>query len=342
MEGVHFYKKPRLKNPWLIAAWPGMGEVAIRAAMFLINQLKAEEFAEIPAQDFFFLTGSSVHEGILTLPELPFSKFYFWKNPSAKRGISAKTAGVQEGASDLIFFVSDAQPDLAKAEEYCRRIIHVAKMYNVQKIVTFAAMPQPIDHTAQANVWLAGTHTEVVSELVKKHSFQLLSEGQISGLNGLFLGIAKKEGFRGFCLLGETPFYTIQIENPRASAAVLDGLSKIVPVPVNLTELIEQSHNLEEQINKLLDFLKLGPPSAPTPIGEEEIEKIKKSLSQLTRLPVSVQEKIEKLFQDAKSDISKARQLKEELDKWNVYRDYEDRFLDLFKKTKDKSKDQNN
>ena len=37
-----------------------------------------------------------------------------------------------------------------------------------------------------------------------------------------------------------------------------------------------------------------------------------------------------------KTDISKAKELKSELDKWNVYKDYEDRFLDLFKKTKEK------
>jgi hypothetical protein len=32
-----------------------------------------------------------------------------------------------------------------------------------------------------------------------------------------------------------------------------------------------------------------------------------------------------------------ANELKAELDKWNVYKEYEDRFLDLFKKAKDKS-----
>jgi len=92
---------------------------------------------------------------------------------------------------------------------------------------------------------------------------------------------------------------------------------------------------VEDQINKLLDFLKVGGPSSPGPINEEEIEKIKKSLSQLTKLPQSVKEKIESLFVAAKTDISKAHQLKAELDKWNVYREYEDRFLDLFKKSRD-------
>ena len=91
---------------------------------------------------------------------------------------------------------------------------------------------------------------------------------------------------------------------------------------------------MEEEINKLLEYLKVGAP-ADAPIGEEEIERIKKTLSQLTKLPVSVKEKIEKLFSQTGEDISKANELKSELDKWNVYKEYEDRFLDLFKKNKE-------
>ncbi|MCM8756611.1 MAG: hypothetical protein NC817_01070, partial [Candidatus Omnitrophica bacterium] len=57
-------------------------------------------------------------------------------------------------------------------------------------------------------------------------------------------------------------------------------------------------------------------------------------LSAYTKLPQSVREKIEKYFKEAQKDISKARILKEELDHWNVYKEYEDRFLDLFKRDK--------
>jgi hypothetical protein len=86
----------------------------------------------------------------------------------------------------------------------------------------------------------------------------------------------------------------------------------------------------------LLEYLKLGNPGASAPIGEEEVELIKKTLSQLTNLPVSVKERIDKLFEESRLDIAKAKELKVELDKWNVYKDYEDRFLDLFRKNTDK------
>ena len=93
---------------------------------------------------------------------------------------------------------------------------------------------------------------------------------------------------------------------------------------------------MENEINKLLEYLKLGSSGASAPIGEEEVELIKKTLSQLTHLPVSVKENIEKLFAESRLDITKATELKVQLDKWNVYKEYEDKFLDLFRKNTDK------
>jgi len=46
------------------------------------------------------------------------------------------------------------------------------------------------------------------------------------------------------------------------------------------------------------------------------------------------------LFKAAEKDISLANKLKEELDHWNVYSEYEDKFLGLFQK-KDRKKDTN-
>ncbi len=329
MESLIVTKKIRPKKPYLIVAWPGMGEVAFKAATYLVEKLKAEEFAQILPEEFFYFTGSNIQEGIVGLPELPYSKFYDWKNPVAKR--SQKAEG-----NDLIIFISSAQPDLAKAETYAKRIIHVARTFNVGMIVSFASMPQPIDHTQESRVWLASSSLEVKNNF-KKYNFNALSEGQVSGMNGLFLGLAKREGLKGFCLLGEIPLYTIQIENPKASQAVLDALGRILNLQIDFTALMEQAQIMEGEINKLMDYFKIGAQGQSGPIGEEEIEKIKKTLSQLTKLPASVKEKIEKLFEQAKADITKANELKLELDKWSVYKEYEDRFLDLFKKAKGKS-----
>ena len=327
MDALIVTKKPRLKKPYLVVAWPGMGEVAFKAAEYLIQELKCQEFARIMPDEFFYQTGSIISSGILEVPLLPQGKFFYWKNSSIKGDRSAK--------NDLVIFLSNAQPDLSKADVYAKNIISLAKDLGVETIVSFASLPQATDHTQDSGVWFAATD-EKTKESLKKHSFSSLIEGQISGMNGLFLGIAKKAKLKGFCLLGEIPLYTIQIENPKASAAVLMALGKILNIQINVAPLKEQAQAMENEINKLLEFLKLGSAGASAPIGEEEVELIKKTLSQLTHLPVSVKEKIEQLFAESRLDIAKATELKVQLDKWNVYKEYEDKFLDLFRKNTDK------
>ena len=51
-----------------------------------------------------------------------------------------------------------------------------------------------------------------------------------------------------------------------------------------------------------------------------------------SRLGSAVEQHLENLFEHAKKDRSKAFELKQELDRLGVFKDYEDRFLDLFKK----------
>ena len=52
------------------------------------------------------------------------------------------------------------------------------------------------------------------------------------------------------------------------------------------------------------------------------------------KVPHYIMERIEELFQKAAKDHSLAPQLKSELDRWNLYELYENRFLDLFEDEK--------
>ena len=55
------------------------------------------------------------------------------------------------------------------------------------------------------------------------------------------------------------------------------------------------------------------------------------------QVPQYVMEKIERLFEEIQQENSrgKAAQLKKELDRWNLYSLYEDRFLNLFRRDKE-------
>lgn len=310
----------RPQNPVMVAVWPGMGNVALKAGDYLVNKLKAIKFAELEPKDYFYPLEAYVEGAIIKTPELPHGDFYWW----------------QSSANDLIIFVSEAQPSPEKSQSYIKEILDLCEDLRIKTVYTFAAFPSPIDHTQQPGVWAVATHKKLLDEL-KSLQAKPLDTGHISGLNGLLLSAAKERKFQGACLLGEIPLYTIQIENPKASLAVLELFARHLKFNLDLGELAQAAKAMEEEIGKLIDYLKKSFEEEPgKPITEEEIDKMRKALEAESRLPESVKKNIEELFEKAKTDISKASELKTVLDSWNVYKEFEDRFLDLFRKQKHK------
>ena len=104
-------KLQKLNNPILIAAWPGMGNVALKAAHYLREELNAQEYQKIEPQDFFHIPMISIRNALIESIRLPESKFYFWKN--------------KDGKNDLLIFLSEAQPIAGKGNSiftpYLRR-----------------------------------------------------------------------------------------------------------------------------------------------------------------------------------------------------------------------------
>ncbi|MFH1655239.1 MAG: PAC2 family protein [Candidatus Omnitrophota bacterium] len=319
---IKIHKKPKLKNPIMIAAWPGMGNVALKAATYLKDQLKAVEFAEIDMGDFFSPTEAQIDNGLLKMPAMPKGKFYFRENKTGK--------------NDLVIFISQAQPRPEKGYEYSKGVLEAAEKLKVDLIYTFAAMPLPIDHLKKPQVWAAATEKKLIEQL-KKIPLKIMTSGQISGLNGLFLAVAREQGFSGICMLAEIPLYAIQIENPNASLAILEVLTKLIDFKLDFTQLQASAKTMQEEIERLIEYLKTPEEELTKPITEEEIEKIRKILSSQDRLPDSAKKSIDEFFGLAKKDIKRASELKKELDKWGVYKQYEDRFLDLFKKSQRRS-----
>lgn len=316
MKSIIVKKKPRLKNPVLIAAWPGMGDVALKAALYLKDKLKAQEFAEMAAADYFHPSGIWIDNSVIHTVPQPVGKFYFYKNPGQ--------------GPDIVIFASDAQPFVEKGDSYAREIIDFAISLKVNLVYTFAAMPLPMEHTQMPEVHVVATTQAILDDFAKRN-LKPMPSGQISGLNGLILGIAKEKGLKGVCLLGEIPFYTIQIENPLASMVLLSTLSQALGIAVDLSDLQKHAEQIQQEIEHLIEYLK-NPMEEERPIDQKEIDFFKKGLSEAPGLPESAKQRIDELFKIAKKDLSKSIELKKELDQWNVYEQYEDSFLDLFKK----------
>lgn len=301
----------KLTHPWLVAIWPGMGHVALNAGVYLLAKLQMTAIAEFESGDLFDIDHVEVKQGLVQPARRPRNRFFVWEDPDRKH--------------DLVVFLGEAQPPVGKYA-FCKQLMAYAKQLGVERVFTFAAMATRMHPEDRARVFAAATDQTNLDELMRLE-LDLLEDGNIGGLNGVLLGAAAEAGLPGACLLGEMPHVFAQLPFPKASLAILESFATVAQLDLDFTELAEQSRALEQQLTELIG--QMGESEGDDDSDEESFE-----IPEVNDEPASPPDRgrIDELFAAAERDRSKAFELKKELDRLGVFKEYEDRFLDLFAK----------
>lgn len=303
----------KLHQPWLVAVWPGMGQVASSAGYYLMAKLGMHLLAELPTQGLFDIDSVAVKDGVYQRAGLPRNRLFVWEDPQKQH--------------DLVVFIGEAQPPVGKYA-FCLKLIEQAQQLGVERVFTFAAMATAMHPEHESRVFAAATDESCLEEL-KRFPVEILESGQIGGLNGVLIGAAAENGVRGYTLLGEMPHIFAQLPFPKAALAILDVFTKYAGIKIDLTELEEQSRLMERKLGELLARVEASLTGQSQ--AEEETYGAPPEEEPEQRISPKDQQHLEGLFQEARQDRSRAYELKRELDRLGVFRDYEDRFLDLFK-----------
>lgn len=320
----------QLNHPWLVAIWPGMGHVALNAGVYLLSKFGMTEIAEFEAHNGFDVDAVEVKDGIIQPVRRPRSRFFTWPDPNKRH--------------DLVVFVGEAQPPAGKYA-FCRRVIEFARGLGVERVFTFAAMATRMHPEHASRVFAAATDGTELEEL-KRLELDVLLDGHIGGLNGVLLGAAAEAGLHGACLLGEMPHIFSQVPFPKASHAILDAFATLAGIELDLTELAAVAKAVEEQLGEILAQVEKQYGQQEEQTEEESEEGVESEMvedagepeveaerPEVPRAPPKTRKRVEELFAAAAKDRSKAFELKQELDRLGLFKEYEDRFLDLFKKS---------
>jgi proteasome assembly chaperone (PAC2) family protein len=245
-------KEPKLERPTMIVGWPGIGNIGILAVDTLRQQVGAEEMGEIEPWDFFYPSKVRIRNGILAEMIFPSNKFYYKKL----------------GDRDLLFFVGEEQPsgrgrlyaEGDKAYEMSNLVLDVAEKFGCRRVYTSGAAVALTHHILKPRVWAVATTRELVTEarsyvntILMSHIEGRGSQGNITGLNGLLIGVARKRGIDGICLMGEIPDYLSRVPfpYPKASQSVLEVLGSIIGVSIDLSTLDEMASQMESVIDNV-------------------------------------------------------------------------------------------
>ena len=294
--GIRVYSEPKLENPVLIACWPGIGNIGIMAVDALRRTVGAEEFGEIEPWHFFYPRKVVIRNGELKDLEFPSNKFYFKRSEN----------------KDLMFFIGEEQPgeggrtyaEGAKACRMANLVLDVALRFGCRRVYTSGAAVAPIHHTARPRVWAVPNSEDLVDELRSYENTVLMSDvegrggqGNITGLNGLLLGVARNRGLEAICVMGEIPIYLqgFPVPYPKASKSVLEVLGAALGIGVNTEEISELAERSEREIEGLyerlppeireqldrLRYVTFAEPTEPEPITEEDKKKILQDIDKL-------------------------------------------------------------
>ena len=174
-------------------------------------------------------------------------------------------------SKDLILLTGDSQP-VVPGSEYVlsEQILDLITKFKISNIYSLASY---VTGTFVNDPKIYGTATN--PEMIKSfRSFNIstLDNGNITGMNGLILGLGKLRGIEGICLLGETSGYVI---DAKASKNLLEILNNVLGININMDEMNKRSKDTEILIKNLEQQMmaKSGqfPQGVPTEEQEEEL-----------------------------------------------------------------------
>src|SRR5215203_3892209 len=189
----------------------------------------------------------------------------------ASTSTSTSTRDPLSSKNDLILLTGDSQPVVLGSEYVLsEQILDLITKFKISNIYSLASY---VTGTFVNDPKIYGTATN--PEMVKSfRSFNIstLDNGNITGMNGLILGLGKLRGIEGICLLGETSGYVI---DAKASKHLLEILNNVLGIHINMDEMNKRSKDTEILIKNLEQQMmaKSGqfPQNVPTEEQEEEL-----------------------------------------------------------------------
>jgi uncharacterized protein len=230
---VRYLSAPSPVKPVLVCGLPGSGYVGKLAADYLVTVFKAKKVAEFYATTF--PPHVNINENGLALT------------------LKGELYHAETGqGNDLLVFTADAQPGTSAGEyELAEAVLMEAEKLRTELVFSLAAYVTG-SFVKERRVFGTATSSEVLPRL-SKNGVQIMKEGGISGMNGVIVGMARLHGMEGVSLLGETSGYLL---DPAASHSVLESLSRILDVKIDMTSIEERAKEAQQvfgQVQRLTE-----------------------------------------------------------------------------------------
>ena len=288
-------KTPSLNSPYLICGFPGTGLVGKLAVDYLIKELDAIHMADlfscyfspqvviqsdgttnIVKNSLYYvkaINNTSINKKqIKNLSKLDIQLDHSAANDSNKSTNNSLKLADGGGSSlfsssnDLLLLTGDSQP-VVPGSEYIlsEQLLDLITKFKISNIFSLASYVTGT-FVNEPKIYGTATNPDIVKSF-RSFNISTLDNGNITGMNGLILGLGKLRGIEGICLLGETSGYVI---DAKASKNLLEILNKVLGIKINMDEMNKRSKDTEILIKNLEQQIMAKSGQYPQSIPAEE------------------------------------------------------------------------
>jgi proteasome assembly chaperone (PAC2) family protein len=236
---LQFHGEPDLRAPTLVLAYAGWndgGESATTAVRYLLGQLDAGRLARIDTDEFLDFTvarpHARPHDGYAREIVWPDHEFFAVRNHGAE--------------GDLIFGLG-VEPHL-RWKAYCRTLCELVRTTRTRKVVLLGAFLADVIYSQPIQVRGFSTDRGLSREL----GFGPSTYEGPTGIVGVLLDALRQEGVPAISLWASLPHYVSLTPNARGALALVQALSEISEIRVQLSGLEASAAEFDETVSELI------------------------------------------------------------------------------------------
>lgn len=222
-------KEPEVENPLFIEGLAGIGHIGRNTVSYLADNLEAEKIGEIHSHHF--------------------PPYTIVNDDKTVKMIKNNIYQLQrEDGRDIILLEGNAQASNPEGHyEVAETILEFVEDVDADEILTIGGYGTG-DVVEEPDVFGAVTSDE------QRQNYEDVLEfdhevGQVVGVSGLLVSIGKERGYKGVCVLGETPGFLLS--DPKSTEAALKALEEILEIDLDYSDLDEKVQESQEVLKKL-------------------------------------------------------------------------------------------
>lgn len=247
MESLIIYERPNLVQPYLVMGfegWPDAGRVSSGVVGYLKDKLQAKKFAEVKSDDFYVFQSpgvelrrplTNIEDGLVKTLNLPSTTFWFYKN--------------ERSSHDLMISLG-MEPELGW-NKYVDLVLDLAQEFGVERIYTIGGTYDRVPHTVEPVITVVLNDPSLKGEM-RKYGVELTTYEGPCSVHTVLLVSAGKRGLKTAGLWGHAPHY-IQVPNTKVCYGMLNKLTKMLEIVVDLEDVKRAGEYLDEQVSKAIE-----------------------------------------------------------------------------------------